>query len=211
MPQPLLLRTQVAYVRGRDRDFEGDSLRHTDPVAFQFLNFRRVVRHEPHGRHTEDAQHARRALVVPEIRGESEDSVRVDRIEAMVLEVVCGHLVCDANPSPLLGHVEQDAAGCPANSLQRCVKLLAAIAPFGTEDIARHAFGVEAHEDVPLSRDVALDERDVLLPRERADKCVNPEMAVPSRQPRLAPEEDIVAQLSFEAGHRRRVRQSRRI
>jgi len=211
MPKPLLLRAQVSYVRGRDRDFEGDSLGHTDPVRLQFLNFRRVVRHEPHGRHTKDAQHARRAFVVPKISGESEDPVRVDRVEAMVLEVVCRDLVCDADPSSFLGHVQEDSGGRPTDSLHRCVELLAAIAPFGPEDIARHAFGVEAHEDVPLSRDVAPDERHVLLPRERADKCVNPEFAVPSRQPCLAPEEDVVAQLSFDARHRRRFRHSRRI
>src|SRR5207245_5709503 len=101
------------------------------PPSSRLLTFCRLVRPQPRGRHPHAAQPPRRALVVPKIRGESEDSVRVDRVEAMVLEVVCGHLVCDPNPSPFLGHVEQDSGGCPTDSLHRCVELLAAIAAFG--------------------------------------------------------------------------------
>jgi len=197
MPEPLFLRAQVAHVRGRHGDLKRDSLRDADPVPLELLDFRRVVRHEPHGGDPQDAQHARRALVVPEVRGESEDPVRIDRIEAVVLEVVCGDLVRDPDAPPFLGHVEQHPHGRATDSLHRRVELLAAIAPFGSEDVARHALGVEADEDVPLPRDPALDERDVLFSRVRTNKRVDPKVAVSRRQPGLASEEDVIAQLSL--------------
>src|SRR5881296_2697725 len=105
-------------------------------------------------------------------------------------------LIRNPNAPSFLGHVEEHTRRRTTDPVHRGVELVAAIAPFRTEDVARHAFGMEAHEDVPLPRDPTLDERDVLLAREWADKRMDPKVAVSGRQPRLAPEQDVVAQLS---------------
>src|SRR2546422_9920283 len=156
MPQALFLRPQVADVRSRDANVEGDAFRHANAVRAELLNLRGVVRHQLDRAYTEDPQHACGALVTAKIRRKTEGAVRVDRVEAVILKMVCRNLVDDADAPSLLGEVQEHAFGCPPESLQRGVQLLAAVAPLRTEHIAGHAFRVEAHEDVLLPGDLPL-------------------------------------------------------
>jgi len=199
--EALLLRSQVANVRRRDRHLERDAFRDADTVRAELLDFRRVVRHEMDRRHAEDSKHAGGALVTPKIRGEAQHPVRVDRVEAVVLKVVRRDLVHDPDAASLLGQVQEDALRGAPESLHRGVELLTAVAPLGTEDIARHAFGVEAHKDVALLGDVPFDKRHVLFARERAYERVDPEVPVAGREPRLASEENVIAEFALEARH----------
>jgi len=201
VPEALLLRSQIANVRRRGGHLERDAFRHVDSVRAELLDFRGVVRHELDRRHPEDPEHAGGTLVTPKIRREAEDSVRVDRVETVVLEVVRRDLIHDPDAASLLSEIQQDALRRVPDSLHRGIELLAAVASFRTEDIARHAFGVEAHEDIGLPCDVPLHERHVLLAREWADECVDPEVPVAGRKPSLAAEENVVAEFGFEARH----------
>src|SRR5207249_3827569 len=87
---------------------------------------------------TADPEHARGTLVAPEIRGEPEDPIRIDRVEAVVLEMVRRHLVDDPDAPSLLGEVQQDALRGAPESLHRGIELLTAVASLRSEDIARH-------------------------------------------------------------------------
>jgi len=211
MPEALLLRSQVANVRRRGGHLERDAFRHVDTVRAELLDFRGVVRHELDRRHPEDPEHAGGTLVTPKIRREAEDSIRVDRVETVVLEVVGGDLVHDPDAASLLGQVQEDASRRVPDSLHRGIELLTAIASFRTEDIARHALGVEAHKDVGLPHDVPFHERHVLFAGERADEGVDPEVPVARRKPSLASEENVVAEFGFETRHGPPFRRVRRI
>jgi len=201
VPEALLLRSQVANVRRRDGNLERDAFRYVDAVRAELLDFRGVVRHELDRRHPEDPEHAGGTFVTPKIGREAKDPVRVDRVETVVLKVVRGDLVHDPDASSLLGQVQEDALRGSPESLHRGIELLATVAPLGTKDIARHAFGVQAHKDVGLPGDVPLHERHMLFARERADERVDPEVPVAGREPRLASEENVVAEFAFEARH----------
>jgi len=211
MPQALFLRAQVADVRGRGADLKGDPFRHANTVRAELLDFRGVVRHQLDRGDPEDPQRGCGTLVTPKIRGKTKSAVRVDRVEAVILQVVRRDLVDDADAPSLLGEVQEDALRRPADSLQCGVQLLAAVAPLRAEYIAGHAFGMQAHEDVLLPRDPSYHEGDVLFAAERADERGDAEVPVPGREPRLTSEQDVVAEFAFEAGHVPRFRQIRRI
>src|SRR3989449_6807721 len=128
MPEALLLRSQVANVRRRGGHLERDAFRHVDTVCAELLDFRGVVRHELDRRNPEDPEHAGGTLVTPKIRREAEDTVRVDRVETVVLEVVRRNLVHDPDAAPLLSQVQEDALRRGPGSLHPGIELLAAIA-----------------------------------------------------------------------------------
>src|SRR5213594_3810680 len=184
MPQALFLRPQVADVRSRDANLEGYAFRHANAVRAELLNLRGVVCHQLDRAYTEDPQHACGALVTAKIRRKTEGAVRVDRVEAVILKMVCRNLVDDADAPSLLGEVQEDAFGCPPESLQR---------------------GVLLPSDLPLH------EGDVLFSGEGADERVDLEVAVPGREPCLATEQNVVAEFAFETRHVPRFRQFRRI
>jgi len=211
MPQALFLRAQVADVRRGGPDLEGDAFRHANAVRAELFDLRGVVRHQLDRADSEDPQYARSTLVTAEIRRKTEGAVRVDRVEAVILEVVRRDLVDDSDAPSFLGEVEKDAFGRPPESLQCGLQLLAAVASLRTEHIAGHALGVEAHEDVLLPRDLPLHEGDVLFAGERADERMDPEVAVPGRESRLTSEQNVVAEFAFETRHVPRFRLFRRI
>jgi len=211
VPEALLFRSQVTNVRRGGGHLERNAFRHLDTVRAELLDLRGVVRHELDRRHPEDPKHAGGTLVTPQIRREAEDSVRIDRVETVVLEVIRRDLVHDTDAAALLGEVQEDALRGSPDSLHRGIELLAAVAPLRTEDIARHAFGVEAHKDIGLPRDVPFHERHVLFAGEWADEGVDSEVPVARRKPSLASEENVVAEFGFEARHGPAFRRFRRI
>src|SRR3989442_10416023 len=100
MPQALFLRAQVAGVRGGGSDLEGDPFRHANAVRAELLDLRGVVRHQLDRRDPEDPQHACGTLVTSEVRRKTERAVRVDCIEAVILQVVRRDLVTMPIPRP---------------------------------------------------------------------------------------------------------------
>src|SRR5437870_6002484 len=144
MPQALLLRAQVADVRGRGADLEGDAFRHANAVRAELLDLRGVVRHQLDRGDPEDPQHACGTFVTSEVRRKTKRAVRIDRVETVILKVVRRNLVDDADAPSFLGEVQEDAFGRPPESLQCGIQLLAAVAPLRTEYIAGHAFELRA-------------------------------------------------------------------
>ena len=80
-----------------------------------------------------------------------------------LLELVGLHLVAEPNAPALLSHVDEDTPALPRDLLERQLYLLAAVAAHGTEDIAGDALGVHAAEHRLRRRDVAADQRRVLV------------------------------------------------
>jgi len=158
------------------------------------LDFRGVVRHQPDRLHPEDPQDAGRALVGPEVGGEAQNSVRVHRVEAVILKMVGRDFVCDPDPSALLGQVQQGAAGRFPEFLEGSIELCAAVAALGPEHIARDALGVEANEDILAPGDLSFDQGHMVFPAERALERVDAERSVPRGEPRRPREEEVVAQ-----------------
>ena len=82
------------------------------------------------------------ALVGPE----AELLVRLDRVVALLLELVGPQLVEQADAAPLLEQVEQHAPALLGDRLDRAVELVAAVAALGAEDVAGQALAVDPHQ-----------------------------------------------------------------
>src|SRR5438309_7993136 len=203
MRETRLLRPEVADVRGGRRDLERNAVDHPEPVRFELLDLRGIVRHETDRLHPEEPQYAGRALVRPEVGGEAQDPVRVDRVEAVVLKMVRRDLVRDPDPPAFLGQVQEGAAGRLAEFRQRGVQLGAAVAALGSEHVPRDAFRVEAHEDILPSSDLSLDQGHVVLAGEGTLERVDAERPVPGREPGGPHEQDVVTQLQGFSDHAR--------
>ena len=92
-------------------------------------------------------------------------------------------------PAALLGEVEQHAEALGLDPPQRVGELLAAVAAQRVEDVAGEALGVHAHHHglaaLGRRRDVALDQRDVVLVVDQRAVADHVELAVLGRQVRL--------------------------
>ena len=121
--------------------------------------------------------------VVAQVGGQAELEVGVDGVEPLLLELVGLELVEQADAAPLLGEVEQHALALALDHRQRRLELLAAVAAQRVEDVAGQALGVHADEHVVLARDVALDQRDVVLVVDQRAVADRGEVAEVGRQP----------------------------
>ena len=82
--------------------------------------------------------------------------VRLERVEAVVLEHVRPQLVREADASPLVsGGVHEDASTLGGDGAERLPQLHPAIAPERSERVARQAFRMEPHQDVFAVSDLA--------------------------------------------------------
>jgi hypothetical protein len=68
MPEPLLLRVEVAPVPQVGRGREGNHLVHPDAAVAQARGLGRVVRQQPHRLDAERAEHRGGVAVVPDVR-----------------------------------------------------------------------------------------------------------------------------------------------
>src|SRR5690606_27548346 len=75
--------------------------------------------------------------VVAQVRLESEPLVRLDGIQAPVLQVVGLELVAEPDAAPLLLEVDHGAVALPVDPLHGGMELLAAVASCGAEDVTR--------------------------------------------------------------------------
>src|SRR5215210_2796167 len=139
---------QVVPVLGIGRRLDRNLLDHTKPEPLEPRDLLRVVREDPDRRQPEVGEDLVPDAPVPRIRWEPELEVRLDGVEAPLLELVGLELAEQADPASLLGHVEEDTALLGADALERLLELLAAVAAQRMEDIAGQALGVDADEDV---------------------------------------------------------------
>jgi hypothetical protein len=133
MVQELAFRGKVRAALCRVRNVDGHHLSHSDAVLFEPLRLRRIVTDQPDRADAEVKQDCRSDVVVPRIDRKPLCGVRIDGVEALVLELVGPDLVCQPNSTALVASEVHDHSGSPCRCLRRnCaarrVELLAAIA-----------------------------------------------------------------------------------
>ena len=94
-------------------------------------------------------------------RREAELEVRLDRVEAFLLQLVRAQLVEQADPAALLRHVQEHAVLLCGDAPKREVELLAAVAAQRVEDVPREALRVDADEHILCALDGAAHECEV--------------------------------------------------
>src|SRR5262245_1952163 len=152
-------------------------------VRLDPLHLARIVREEPDGGQAEVGEDLVPEAVLARVRREAELDVRLDRVEALLLQLVGAELVQEPDAPALLGHVQKHAVVLPADLSERLLELLAAVAAERVEDVAGQAFRVGAHEHALLAGGVAAHERDVLLAAQDLPICDRLELAVLRRHP----------------------------
>ncbi len=105
----------------------------------------------------------RRDLVVPLVVAESQRAVRLDGVEAAVLQRVRAHLVAQPDAPALLAQVEEQAALHRAEPPQGHLELVAAVAAQRAQRVAGEAFGVQPRGHLRAAHHVPVHQRDVLL------------------------------------------------
>ena len=180
---PVALGAQVRLVvrvgRVHDRHLLGDR----QAVALEAADLLRVVGEDADARQPEVDEDLRADAVVAQVDRQPELEVRVDRVVALVLQLVGAQLVQQPDPAPLLGEVEQHAAALLLDHRQRRLELLAAVAAQRVEDVAGQALRVHADEHVLGAVDLALDHRDVVLVVDERAVADDGELAEAGRQP----------------------------
>ena len=158
----LPLRRQVSDVLGVRHALERYPVDDLKAVALEPGPLRRVVGQQAHRRDTEIHEDLGADPVVTCVGSEAELDVRLDRVEALVLERVRLELVAQPDPAALVSpYVDDDAFALFVDLLHRFGQLRPAVAADAAQHVTGEALGVHAHEDVLLARWVALDERDV--------------------------------------------------
>ena len=162
-----------------DRDLGADR----QPVALEPVDLLRVVGEDPDRAEAEIHEDLRADAEIAQVGGQPEALVGLDGVEALLLQPVRAQLVEQADPSSLLGEVQQHARALALDHRERRFQLPAAIAAQRVKDVAGEALRVDPHEHVGLPGDLALDQRDVVLvvhERAVADRLEDPEVG---RQP----------------------------
>src|SRR5829696_2274130 len=161
MPELRLLRLQIPPVLSVGRNLDRHLLDDREAEALEADDLLRVVREDADRREAEVGEDLVPDTPVARVGGEAELEVRLDRVEAVFLQLVCAQLVEEADPAPLLGHVQEYAALLGADAAKREVELLAAVTTHGVEDVAGQTLGMDADEHVFCPLHLPLDQSKV--------------------------------------------------
>jgi len=146
----------------RDRD-DRHPLIDGEAVPFEPNQLARIVGDGTDRLQPKIEQDLRTDPVVAEVGLESESLVCLDRVAALILELVGLELVEQSDSSTFLIEVDDQSLSFLRDHPQRGVELPAAIAAQGMEYIAREALGVHAHQYAVVWANVTKDEGDVLM------------------------------------------------
>ena len=152
MPELVALRLEVVAVLVVRLDLDRLLRDDRQPEAADPGDLPRVVREHADRRQPEVGEDLGADPVLARVGLEAELEVRLDRVAALLLQLVRAQLVEQADPAALLREVEQDAAPLLLDPRERALELLAAVAAPRVEDVAGEALGVDADEDVLLRR-----------------------------------------------------------
>jgi hypothetical protein len=164
VPRAQGLGEQVVAIELVGRDHVRNAARDLDPIALQLRDLVRVVGHQRDRLDVQAGEHVRRDFVVPLVVAEPQRAVRLDGVEAPVLQRVGAHLVAQPDAPALLAQVEEQASVHRAEPPQGHLELVAAVAAQGAQRVAGEAFGVEARGHFRRAHHVAVHEPDVLFP-----------------------------------------------
>ena len=154
---------QVGLVVGVGCGFDRHLLADREAVALEPDDLLRVVGEDADAGQAEVAEDLGADPVVAQVGGQAELEVGLDRVRALLLQLVGLELVEQADPATLLREVEQDAAALLLDLGQGRDQLLAAVTAHAVEDVAGEALAVDPDEHVLDPVDLALDHRHVVL------------------------------------------------
>src|ERR1051326_1383240 len=136
---------EIAAVVGVDRRVERQPTSHVDSGAGETIELRRIVGEQADTRAAEHLEHARGNAVVALVVVEAEGGVGVDRVEALILELISAHLVDEPDAAPFLLEIEDHAAAGLVEPRQRELELVAAVAAARAEHVAGEAGRMQPH------------------------------------------------------------------
>src|SRR5215210_4808252 len=102
-------RGEIASVLRPRLDLDRHLLDDLEPEAFDAGDLLRVVRQDPDGAEAELGENLVADPVVAHVRREAELQIRIDRVEAVLLQLVRTKLVEEADTATFLRHVQEDA------------------------------------------------------------------------------------------------------
>ncbi len=141
-----------------------------------------VVGEQAHGAHAQIAQDLRADVVFALVTLEAQRQVRIQRVKAIILQLVGAQLVHQPDAAALLAHVQHDAAALGLHSIHGRRQLLAAIAAHRAERIPGQTLGMHAHKHVIALPDIPADQRNVVLAVQAVHIGARCELAVHSGQ-----------------------------
>src|SRR3990172_2045388 len=109
MPELSLLCLEINKVPFVRVDLHRDPLNDLEAVSFETDDLLGIVCHEPHLSDPEIDKDLRADAIVPQVGLEPELDIRLDRVHALVLELICLELVHQTDTAAFLTHVEDDA------------------------------------------------------------------------------------------------------
>src|SRR5690606_10322353 len=139
---------QVGGVVDVDAGLHGDTLGDGNAVAAQVLDLGRVIGEQAHTAHVEVGQDFDRRPVFALVGLVAKHQVGVNRVVAFVLEIVGAQLLGKADAAAFLAQIDHDSPAGLGDALHGHVQLFATVAAQRAERVARHAFGVNAHQDL---------------------------------------------------------------
>ena len=181
MSELFFLGRQVSARRIRRGDFERQPLGDRQAVPFDPHQLARVVAEQTHRADAQLAQDLDTHSVIALIRFEAEPLVGLDRVEALVLELVRANLVREPDAAAFLIQIQQDAAAFLGDPLHGRIELGAAVTADRVQSVAGQARRVDADEDVRAVLDIAANERDVRLVIDLILERVDAEIAILGR------------------------------
>ena len=162
MSHLLLLGAEVALEGLLRRNLRGDAFGDCDAGGFECGDLVGVVGHEANSRDAEELEDGGRHFIRAAIRGVAELLVSLDGVTAVVLQLVGAQLGHEANAAAFLLLVKKNACASFGDFFERELKLEAAVAAEGAEDISSEALGVDANQR-RRGVDIAHDESDEAL------------------------------------------------
>src|SRR5262245_1481242 len=107
MPQPRLLGLEVLAVVLARLDLDGDLFHDMQAVSLNAINLLGVVGHDADILQAQIAEDLAADAVVAFVGGKSQSQIRIDRIESLLLKLVCVQLVRESDSAPFLAQIDQ--------------------------------------------------------------------------------------------------------
>src|ERR1700722_1354566 len=142
----VLLGAEIAFVVGVRRNDERDLVRHLEAVAAQAVVLPRVVGEHHHPLDPEVRQDLGADPIVALVDRQAEAEIRLDGVEAAILERVRTELVHEADAAALLAKIDEHTFPGVGDHRHRLVQLRLAVASLRSEDITGQALAVDSDE-----------------------------------------------------------------
>src|SRR6266550_2978900 len=166
VPQLGLLRFEIFCVMRIGLGTNGHLLNHFEAIALKADNFLWIICEKPKLPHAEIEKNLRPKSVIAEVARVTKLGVGFHGIETFLLQFVRVNFCRQPNSPSFLAHVNQNAVTLLLDLPQRRMQLIPAVAATRSENVAGKTLAVHPHQRRFVLVDVALDQREMMLPVE---------------------------------------------